>query len=43
MDHVIESMREWLRVYEDDKQEDRDTKAIKSIKKAIKELEKFYK
>lgn len=42
MDHVIESLREWLRVYEEDAPGDRDEKAIKHIKKAIDELNKYY-
>lgn len=42
MDHVIESLREWLRVYEDDAPEDRDEKAIRHIKQAINELNKYY-
>jgi hypothetical protein len=42
MDHVIESLREWLRVYEDDAPGDRDEKAIRHIKQAINELNKYY-
>lgn len=42
MDHVIESLKEWLRIYEDDATEDRDEKAIKHIKMAIKELQKYH-
>ncbi|MGM0874481.1 MAG: hypothetical protein ACQEWV_06685 [Bacillota bacterium] len=43
MDHVINSMRQWLRVYEDVEEEYRDFEAINHIKKAIKELGKYYK
>jgi hypothetical protein len=42
MDHVIESMREWLRVYELDEKEEQDKEAIKCIKAAIRELKKYY-
>jgi hypothetical protein len=42
MDHVIESLREWLRIYEDDTSGDRDEKAIRHIKQAINELNKYY-
>lgn len=38
MDHVIESLKEWLRVYK----EDGDEKAIECIENAIKELEQYY-
>lgn len=42
IDHVIESLKEWLRIYEDDAPEDRDEKAIRHIEKAINELNKYY-
>jgi hypothetical protein len=41
MDHVINSLEEWLRIYESDSEENRDKEAIKCIKKAIKELKKY--
>lgn len=43
MDHVINSMREWLRVFEENEVEYKDVEAIKHIKKVIKELQKYYK
>lgn len=39
MDHVIESMKEWLRVYKDIPGEE---KAVECIENAIKELDKYY-
>lgn len=43
MDHVIDSLRRWIHVFEDNKPEDIDEKAIECIKNAIKELDKYYK
>jgi len=43
MDHVIDSLREWIRVFENNKPEDIDHKAIECIENAIKELNKYYK
>lgn len=42
MDHVIDSLRRWIDVFEDNKPEDIDHKAIECIEKAIKELHKYY-
>lgn len=39
MDHIIENLKEWLRVYKDLSV---DEKAIDCIENAIKELEKYY-
>lgn len=40
MDHVIGSMKSWLCTFEDF--EPKDEQAIECIKKAIRELEKYY-
>ena len=42
MDHVINSLKQWLETYEQDTVEDRDEKAIICIKNAIRELNKYY-
>lgn len=42
MDHVIESMNEWLRAYDDDTDGYKDEDAIACIKNALEELEKYY-
>jgi len=42
MDHVIDSLRRWIDVFEDNKPEDVDAKAIECIENAIKELNKYY-
>lgn len=41
MDHVIESLKRWLDIYQDEKEEDKDHEAIKRIKNAIAELQKY--
>lgn len=45
MDHVIESLREWKRVFEEMGGPDdwKDERAIRCIENAIKELNKYYK
>ncbi|MEQ2529758.1 hypothetical protein WMO40_24150 [Bacillaceae bacterium CLA-AA-H227] len=44
MDHVINSLREWIYVFEEPDSEGWvDEKAIKCIENAIKELNKYYK
>lgn len=40
MDHVINSLQEWLHIYEETEPENK--KAIKHIKSAINELQKYY-
>ena len=42
MDHVIEDLKRWLAIYEEDEGEDRDERAILCIKKSLKELNKYY-
>ncbi len=42
MDHVIESLRRWLDIYESDPEEEQDKAAINCIKNAIKELKKYH-
>lgn len=42
MDHVIDDLKRWLERYESDSEEDRDENAISCIRKAIKELNKYY-
>ena len=42
MDHVIRSLNVWLETYEDNEPEDRDEKAIRCIKAAIEELNRYY-
>ncbi|WP_050613356.1 hypothetical protein [Bacillus testis] len=42
MDHVINSLKKWLDVFEDDMPAERDVKAIECINSAINELEKYY-
>lgn len=42
MDHVIEDMKDWLRVYDSDTEGYKDENAIECIKKALEELEKYY-
>lgn len=40
MDHVINSLQNWLEIYKESEPE--NTKAQKCIKNAIKELQKYY-
>ena len=42
MEHVIDSLREWIRVFEERPEDAKDPKAIECIEKAIKELNKYY-
>ena len=42
MDHVINALKTWLEIYEDNKPEDQDRKAISCIKNALDELHKYY-
>lgn len=42
MDHVIESMKDWLRAFNHDSEGFKDTDAIECIQKALEELEKYY-
>ena len=42
VDHVIESLQDWLRVYDHDSDGYKDHDAIECIKKALEELEKYY-
>ena len=42
MDHVIESLKEWLEVYKEREPGDRDLKAEKAIKAAIKAIYDTY-
>lgn len=39
MDHVIRALQSWLEIYEENND---DKKAIKCIKNALKELQKYY-
>lgn len=43
MDHVINALRKWLEIYEEDPENERDQRAIVCIKNAIAELQKYYK
>jgi len=43
LDHVINSLREWKRVFEEQDNDGwKDEKAIRCIEKAIKELNRYY-
>ena len=42
MDHVINSLREWIEVFKEMPEDAKDPKAIKCIENAIKELNKYY-
>ena len=42
MDHVINSLRQWLEIYEDTPEDERDKNAIKCIQNALDELYKYY-
>ena len=42
MDHVINSLKEWLEVYQERDAQDRDKKAEKCIAAALDELYKYY-
>lgn len=43
MDHVINSLREWIEVFKEMPEDYKDKKAIECIENAIKELNKYYK
>jgi len=43
MEHVIDSLREWIRVFEERPEDDKDEKAIECIENAIRELNKYWK
>lgn len=42
MDHVIDSLKNWLAIYKADEPKDIDYKAIECIEKALDELYKYY-
>ena len=42
MDHVIDSLKNWLLVYQEREAADRDKKAERCIKNALDELYKYY-
>lgn len=42
MDHVINSLRHWLEVYEEEPEAEQDKNAIRCIKNALDELHKYY-
>ena len=42
MDHVIDSLRRWILVFEERPEDAKDPKAIECIQNAIKELNKYY-
>lgn len=42
MDHVINSLQEWLSIYENESDGFEDENAVECIKKALGELEKYY-
>lgn len=42
MDHVIADLQRWLDIYEGDEEHEQDKEAIRCIKKAINELQKYY-
>lgn len=42
MDHVIESLKRWKEVYEDQPENEIDKKALRCIDKALEELYKYY-
>lgn len=42
MDHIIDSLKSWLEILEEFPEEDRNIKAEKCVKAALKELYKYY-
>ena len=42
MDHVIDSLKNWLLVYQEREESDRDKKAERCIKNALDELHRYY-
>lgn len=43
MEHVIDSLRRWIDVFEERPDDAKDPKAIECIEKAIKQLNEYYK